>query len=158
MSLRASRLIIPAAALLLGWITWTTAQSALVDYDTQIQPIFTANCAVSGCHTGEVLPFGGLSGAGLVLKPGVSREALIDVQSKNYPDYRLVVPGRSAESLLIMKLEGASEAGEQMPLGGTPLSAELIQLVKDWIDQGALADVPTAVAETSWGEMKRAHR
>ena len=136
--------------LLLGLATSAHPQREGIDYETQIQPVFTANCAISGCHTGESLPFGGLAGAGLVLTAGSSYEALVGKPSKLDPERSYVTPGRSSESILVLKLEGASETGSRMPLGGDPLAPEIIQLIKDWIDQGALRELPTLVETESW--------
>ncbi|MBQ38849.1 MAG: hypothetical protein CME04_20880 [Gemmatimonadaceae bacterium] len=140
---------------ILAWNLTAQAQEA-VDFETQIQPVLTTSCAVSGCHTGETLAFGGFSGAGLILFAGQSLEQLVGVVSKLDKDRLRVVPGNSAESLLVQKLERADGVGSGMPLGSDPLTAEMIQLIKDWIDQGALPDAPTAIGDVSWAEMKQA--
>jgi hypothetical protein len=49
-----------------------------------------------------------------------------------------VVPGNSAGSLLIQKMGPAPPFGQRMPQGGIPLPDSTIQLIKNWIDQGAL--------------------
>lgn len=46
-----------------------------------------------------------------------------------------VVKGSSAKSLLLQRIKGVG--GAQMPLGFTPLKAADMQIVADWIDQGA---------------------
>ena len=104
------------------------------DYAAQIQPILNANC--SGCH--------GFVG---------SYEQLMAKQSGTAP---LVVPGNAAGSVLIWRLEGQKADGtviERMPQGGS-LKSEEIQLFKDWIAAGALAEAPTAVKSRSWGQIK----
>jgi len=143
------------AGLLLALAIAAQPQETGIDYETQIQPIFTASCAVSGCHTGETRSFG-VTGAGLVLLPESSYQALINAPTKGDPNRFQVVPGNSAESMLVLKLEGAEGVGSRMPLGEDPLPPETIQLVKDWIDQGALpkAPAPTAVEQLSWGGIK----
>ena len=49
-----------------------------------------------------------------------------------------VVPGNSAASLLIQKIGPNPPFGARMPFGGTPLPDSTIQVIRDWIDQGAL--------------------
>ncbi|SVC21866.1 uncharacterized protein METZ01_LOCUS274720 [marine metagenome] len=146
---------------LAGWTQMAAAQDPAIDYETQIQPILTASCAVSGCHTGETLAFGGFSGAGLILFAGQSYEQLLGVASTFDKGRPLVVPGNSGESLLVQKLRGAENVGPQMPLSGDPLPPDTIQLIMDWIDQGALSEAPqapTAVDVLSWGGIKRLTR
>lgn len=49
-----------------------------------------------------------------------------------------VVPGEAHESLLYQKVSMDSPPmGESMPYGGPPLSDEQVDLIGDWIDQGA---------------------
>ncbi len=48
-----------------------------------------------------------------------------------------IVPGNSTGSLLIQKIGPNPPFGVRMPDGGTPLPDSTIQLIKDWIDQGA---------------------
>jgi hypothetical protein len=45
-----------------------------------------------------------------------------------------------------------------MPKFGTPLSAASIQMVRDWITQGALESQPVEVQERSWGAVKEIFR
>ncbi|RME25615.1 MAG: hypothetical protein D6798_08530 [Deltaproteobacteria bacterium] len=58
--------------------------------------------------------------------------------ASSYPGRTLVVPGNSAESFLVIKLEGTQAAGEgdSMP-PGSPLSSADIDVVRTWIDNGA---------------------
>jgi hypothetical protein len=49
-----------------------------------------------------------------------------------------VVAGNSAGSLLVQKIGPNPPFGDRMPFGSTPLPDATIQLIKDWIDQGAL--------------------
>lgn len=98
-------------------------------FSSQIQPIFTASCVNSGCHPGGGAPFS--------LQSGSSYANLVNVQAVTGPcagDMR-GVPAAAATSALVKRLEGT--CGDQMPLGGTPLAAAQIQLIRDWITQGA---------------------
>ncbi len=66
--------------------------------------------------------------AGLVNQPSVQDDSLT-----------LVVPGDSASSLLVNKIESSNpQVGVRMPLFGLALSQSEINLIKNWIDQGAL--------------------
>ena len=68
---------------------------------------------------------------------------IVDVDSSEAPGFRLVAPGDAANSYLLAKLSGT--AGDspfngtpsQMPLGAPALSADLLGLVEQWIDEGA---------------------
>lgn len=51
----------------------------------------------------------------------------------------LVVPGDSTSSLLYQKLT-SPPCGGTMPLGGTPLTPEILAKVASWIDGGAQDD------------------
>ncbi|HCV43893.1 MAG TPA: hypothetical protein DGH68_10455 [Bacteroidetes bacterium] len=107
-----------------------TVVAAPVSFSGQIQPIFNAGCAVSGCH----LPGG--SGP-MSLATGVSYGNLVGVNATNGPcagDKR-VQPGSAGTSALIKRLEG--NCGTRMPIGSSPLSTGQIQLIRDWITQGA---------------------
>jgi hypothetical protein len=48
-----------------------------------------------------------------------------------------IVPGKSAESLMIQLVAGMKGADSRMPAKGEPLSAEQIGVLRAWIDQGA---------------------
>lgn len=160
-SKNATRWVLLLGGSLAGWTQMAAAQDRVIDYETQIQPILTASCAVSGCHTGETLAFGGFSGAGLILFAGQSYEQLLAVTSTFDKGRPLVIAGNSGESLLVQKLRGAENVGPQMPLSGDPLPPDTIQLIMDWIDQGALSETPqapTAVNVLSWGGIKRLTR
>lgn len=52
----------------------------------------------------------------------------------------VIVAGDPCSSLLWRKLVGAGNVGSRMPLGGDALAPAQIQLVADWIVEGAHAD------------------
>jgi hypothetical protein len=63
-----------------------------------------------------------------------------------------VIPGKSAESPLIVAVEGGGEI-ERMPLKRPPLSPEQVAKLKAWIDQGAKApsdETPDPSSGTHW--------
>jgi hypothetical protein len=95
--------------------------------------VFTPSCAyVSGCHTGPTAPFG------LRLDPGFSWGALVSVVSPQDMTRIRVVPMDSSGSLLIQKLEGTAMLGDQMPADGNYLQQATINVIRQWIDDGAL--------------------
>lgn len=96
--------------------------------------VFTPNCATSGCHLGAGAP------QGLVLDEANSYGLLVDVASMEDPSILRVEPGDPDNSYLIQKLEGTATVGGQMPLGGTPLSQATIDIIRQWITEGAIDD------------------
>jgi PKD repeat protein len=103
---------------------------------SQVQSqIFTASCAFSGCH-------GGSSPAqGLNLSAGSAYSAIVNVPSNQQPTLDRIEPNSPATSYLYLKVIGdPSISGSQMPRGGPPLSATLVNLLRDWIERGAPND------------------
>jgi hypothetical protein len=95
---------------------------SLVSYSDEIQPIFDSNCTGSGCHIPG--PANGLSLNNYSqLMTGGNSGAV-------------VIPGNSDGSIIIRRLEG--DITPQMPFGRPPLSQAQIQLIRDWIDEGAI--------------------
>lgn len=94
--------------------------------------IFSPRCAVAGCHVPDgigpmPLRSANESFANLVNTPSIQRTNL-----------RRVQPGNAANSYLIQKLEGtAGIFGTRMPQGGPFLSSEQIDLIRQWINEGA---------------------
>jgi uncharacterized protein (TIGR03118 family) len=88
----------------------------------------------SGCHTGVG---GALPGVMNLSSAASSFAALVNVASIERPALMRVKPSDSANSYLVNKLRGVDITGSQMPLGGTPLTAEQIAEVTSWIDAGA---------------------
>jgi hypothetical protein len=94
-----------------------------VSFSQNVKPIFNSpSVGCIGCHGGTNGLFVGTVAD--LLKGGVHGPA--------------VVPGNSAQSLLIRKLSATPPFGARMPFGGTPLPDSTIQIIKNWIDQGAL--------------------
>ncbi|GAB4318931.1 MAG: hypothetical protein Kow0074_08410 [Candidatus Zixiibacteriota bacterium] len=102
-----------------------------VSFATQVLPIFTATCAVSGCHNAATAQ------EGLVLDAGNAYDNIVDIASSQNPSIKRVNPGDPDNSYLVMKIEGTAP-GDRMPRGRPALSAAQIQLIRDWIEQGAL--------------------
>jgi hypothetical protein len=96
--------------------------------------LFTPTCATAGCHTGAGAP------QGLRLDEANSYGLLVDVPSTEVPSILRVSPGDPDNSYLIQKLEGTASVGDQMPLGGPPLPQDSIDVIRQWIIDGAIDD------------------
>lgn len=105
-----------------------------------VQSIFSANCALPGCHLGPTAPFGER------LDAGFSYAAIVGVPSGQQPSLLRIDPGDAAASYLLRKLDGGPAiSGQQMPLGGEPLPDSVRDVIRNWANQGALPDsVPAA--------------
>jgi mono/diheme cytochrome c family protein len=92
-----------------------------VDFVREVQPILAKNCY--GCHGPQRQEAGfRLDARSIALQGGDLGPA--------------IVPGKSAESLLVQFVSGAVP-DKVMPRKGERLSAEQIGLIRAWIDQGA---------------------
>ena len=96
--------------------------------------VFTPTCAVSGCHTGGGAP------QGLRLDEANSFGLLVDQPSSQAPTILRVAPNDPDNSYLIQKLEGIASVGRQMPLNADPLAQSTINIIRQWITDGALDD------------------
>jgi hypothetical protein len=104
---------------------------------TRVKAEVLPSCALSGCHAaGNTTPY-----QSLVLPAGQEHAALVNVESVDAPGQILVVPGDAAASYVIAKMEGAAGiTGSPMPPPFGDLPPEQLQLMRDWIDAGALDD------------------
>lgn len=92
-----------------------------------VQEIFNSSCSGSGCHVGERM-------SGVRLD---SYENIINSEGDQYNE-RVVQPNNADESPLIDKISpGAPQFGVRMPQGGPYLSDEEINLIRNWINNGA---------------------
>src|SRR5262245_31378875 len=92
-----------------------------VDFSRDVQPLFEATCL--NCHGPKRSESGlRLDQRDLALKGGERGPAL--------------VPGKSAESLLIHAVSGLHDE-LKMPKKGEKLTAEQVGVLRAWIDQGA---------------------
>ena len=130
------KLLLIVPQLLLIGLAW-----GQVDYQTQIQTIFNANC--TSCHIN-----GGAYQQGLDLS---SYDSLMAGSNNG----AVIVPGDHANSLLWQKVNSGT-----MPPGNNPdLNSDEVDLIAQWIDEGALevnnidcyADDGTEGVEL-WGE------
>ena len=105
---------IPAAAV----------SAAPVDYVREVKPLLTQRC--TNCH-GESKQEGGLRAdtAAFLREGGDSG--------------RVIIPGKSAKSLLLQVVAGVHDDIPRMPYKKPPLNDAQIAVLKAWIDQGAAA-------------------
>ncbi len=106
--------------------------------------VFDQRCI--SCHIGATAP------GGLRLDDANAFALLVGIASVQVPALLLVDPSNPDDSYLIDKLEGTHTVGGQMPLGGTPLPQTDIDVVRQWITDGALpamAPPPTAPIRVS---------
>jgi len=151
----------------LGWLLFTTAAGLLVacggggggDYgggsantggggggamleatfDSIQANIFTPIC--TACHIGAAAP------QGLRLDAANSYGLLVGVASSEQPGTVRVDPGDPDGSYLIQKLEGTAAVGNRMPLNQAPLTQAQIDVIRQWITDGALRDAPAMPTE-----------
>lgn len=105
------------------------AESLEPTLDSIQKNIFTPKC--TQCHSGSGAP------QGLNLKKGQAEGNLVGVASGEVPDLKRVDPGNPDDSYLIHKLEGTQDVGSRMPLGSSSLSQEQIDVIRQWIADGA---------------------
>jgi mono/diheme cytochrome c family protein len=113
-----------------------TSNSAPIDFQKDIQPLFEKNCYV--CHG----PNTQTSGFRLDLKQAAF------AGGKNG---KAIIPGKALESPLYARVAGLGGVS-RMPMGGQPLDPALVEKIRRWIDTGA--DWPDS-ASTAPAEFKR---
>jgi Bacterial Ig-like domain len=155
----------PVAVSIAGWLaTWLATASGCagsgVGLDANGQPIgggaaapppltadfqsiqdnvFTPIC--TRCHIGAGAP------QGLQLDAAHSYALLVGVPSSEESGVLRVKPGDPAHSYLILKLEGASGiVGGQMPFGGPYLPQSTIEVIRQWITDGAMPSTAASAA------------
>jgi hypothetical protein len=111
-----------------------TVQNASPVTLTQIQAqVFSPIC--SGCHSG---PTSGNLPSGMNLSSTASsHNALVNVASLQVSSIDRVEPGDPGNSYLIQKLEGTAAVGSRMPQGGPFLDQATIDMIRQWIADGA---------------------
>src|SRR5690606_1628311 len=118
-----SVLLLLPAALVVFISIWVSNRPEEISYNRDIRPIVNAKCI--SCH-GGVKQSGGFS-------------LLFEEEAKRPSESGklAIVPGDSKNSEMIKRLSHA-DPDVRMPLDAEPLSKEEIQLIADWIDQGAV--------------------
>jgi hypothetical protein len=118
----------------------------VADFQSIQDNVLTPICTT--CHAGGAAPLG------LRLDEGASYAMLVNAPSVEVPDVLRVNPGNPDESYLIQKLEGSAAVGDQMPLGGPPLPAETIAVIRQWIVEGAQPPGAESMAAPAVVELK----
>jgi hypothetical protein len=108
---------------------------AAVSLSRDVQPILTANCALSGCHAGSNAVLG------QNLSSGQAYASIVNVTSQEAAPLKRVLPFFPDSSYLVHKIQGTQGtvggSGGRMPLGGAPLSEAQIAIIRAWITAGA---------------------
>ena len=108
---------------------------AMPALSTAVQPILTANCALSGCHAGTAPE------EGMNLSSGQTFSNTVNVAAQQVSSLVRVCPGAPDLSYLVHKLQGTQAtvggSGSRMPLGATPLSQTEMIVIRMWITTGA---------------------
>jgi hypothetical protein len=102
--------------------TVSAPAAAAVDFATQIQPIFAARCI--GCHGAD------------------KAQARLRLDSAEqigaFRKDTLLAPGKPEESELFKRISLPAENRRRMPKEGDPLAAEQVELIRQWIAEGAV--------------------
>jgi hypothetical protein len=102
------------------------------DFQSIQDNVFTPIC--TRCHSGAGAP------EGLQLDAAHSYALLVGVPSTEVPTTLRVKPGDPTSSYIIQKLQNSSGiVGAQMPFGGPYLPQSTIDVIQQWISEGALA-------------------
>ena len=101
-----------------------------VDYATQIQPIFNNNCISCHANGGAYAGFLDLSSYSEIMEGGSSGNAVLPLNHSN--------------SLLYNRITLPASSQQFMPKLGSALSQADIDLIAQWVDEGAL-EIPTDV-------------
>jgi hypothetical protein len=104
------------------------------------QNVFTPVC--TGCHAGAAAP------TGLRLDEASSYAMLVNVASVEVPALRRVRPGDPDLSYLIQKIEGRAAVGGRMPLNSPPLPQATIDVIRQWVRDGAQRSVATTTPQS----------
>lgn len=110
-----------------------------ISFAAQIQPIFTSSCALSGCHgSGNLQP----PEKPMNLSAGQAYSNTVNVSSAQLGSMDRIEPGQPDRSYLVHKIQGThltvGGSGVRMPASGNFLSQSQIDLIRNWIAQGAL--------------------
>ena len=101
---------------------------------TRVQnEIFTPSCAFVGCHAGSN------PAQGQNLSAGQAYSNIVNVPAGERPSMDRIEPGQPSQSYLWLKVtDDPSIIGARMPRGAPALSQEKLDLLREWIEAGAL--------------------
>ncbi|HKC35591.1 MAG TPA: DUF1549 domain-containing protein, partial [Chitinophagaceae bacterium] len=121
--LHIKRFLVLLMLVVVGALIWYfSSDSAKIDYNTQVKPIFNKKCIT--CHGGVRAK----SNFSLLFR----EDAMKPAKSGKYP----IVPGYPGKSEMIRRITERNE-DERMPYKHDPLTKEEISILKKWIKQGA---------------------
>jgi hypothetical protein len=104
-----------------------SADSGKLRFSKDVAPILVANC--TGCHSGD----------GVGVKRGKLDMSTFEKLQVGTPDHKVVMPGNSDESTLVLRIKGEIEP--RMPQGAnTKLSDAAIAKIERWVKEGASLD------------------
>jgi hypothetical protein len=122
---------VPAVAALLcfpalaAWQAPSDPQEKPLDFNRDIRPILSDTCFA--CHGPE--------------EEGRQGNLRLDLKEGAFADrseYRIIVPGNSAASRLYQRISATDKTSRMPPpWSGRTLTAKQIELIREWIDQGA---------------------
>lgn len=107
-----------------------------VVFATDIRPLMDGDApGIRGCRRCH---YGSSSDGEGLLETGLDLETLRALRrgGRRSPPDAIVVPGKPCSSVLVQKLQGTF-GGARMPKGGPHWDASALQLVSDWIAEGA---------------------
>ena len=117
-----------------------------VTFVADIQPILNERCI--NCHAPG--GFAQMVGIPWDFREDAAYDDLVDRLSSQDADFTLVVPGDPGASLMFLKVSSESPpVGSMMPLGGPPLMDSEVELIRLWIEQGAVEDEDDVVPRGS---------
>lgn len=107
--------------------------AAMVSFSMDVQPIFSASCALSSCHSGSTPE------AGLNLSANSAFGEIVNVKSAQSP-LDLVEPGQPENSYLYLKIDDnpTNNSQSRMPRNRPPLDDSQIAIIEAWIREGAM--------------------
>jgi hypothetical protein len=109
------------------------ATIAKVTFTEVYDQVFKGSCL--NCHTGFIGQFNGLD----VSTQSAAYANMVNKSSSRCRGETLVVPGHAGSSLLYLKVT-SPPCGSLMPQNGPALPQSSIDLIKNWIDEGAPND------------------
>ena len=111
---------------------------------TEIYPLIFPREVKAQCNFCHALPANDISNGLLSMgtDQATAYAALVGVKSTSSKcgGRTLVTPSQPDASLFYQKLGASPPCGGHMPLGGDPLTAEQLDMVKTWIEAGAKND------------------
>ncbi len=106
-----------------------------VTFVADVQPILNERCI--NCHAPG--GFAQMVGIPWDFREDTAFDDLVNRVSSQDADFTLVVPGDPDSSLMFLKISSESPpVGGMMPLGGPPLTDGEVQLIRAWVEQGAV--------------------